>query len=133
MEYVKTLRDSIRYLYDNPAVTYTQLLVAAGKAEANVGNGKSGTVTVKAKAVTVNDELVSLKQQVSDLVAVVKANQLQGKSKGATTQQNSSNNRNQAKDLRYRGVMVNSPVLLDHPTTIKYHTNAITVGDGATW
>ena len=33
---LKTLRDSIRYLYDNPAVTYTQLLVAVSKAEAEV-------------------------------------------------------------------------------------------------
>ena len=37
-----------------------------------------------------------MKQQVSDLVAVVKANQVGGKSKGTTTQQNSNNNRNQA-------------------------------------
>ena len=67
----KTLRDSIRYLYDNPTVTYTQLLVAARNAEAEVSDGKLGTMTIKAKAATANDELVSLKQQVSDLVAVV--------------------------------------------------------------
>ena len=66
---LKTLRDSIRYLYDNPAVTYTQLLVAARKAEAEVGDGKSGMMTVKAKATTADDKLTSLKQQVSDLVA----------------------------------------------------------------
>ena len=89
----KTLRDSIRYLYDIPAVTYTQLLVAARKAEVEVANGKSGTATVKAKAATADDEMASLKQQVSDLVAVVKTNQVQGKSKGANTQQNISNNR----------------------------------------
>ena len=29
---LQILRDSIRYLYDNPTVTYTQLLVAARKA-----------------------------------------------------------------------------------------------------
>ena len=52
-------------------------------------------MTIKVKAATANDELVSLKQQVSDLVAVVKDNQVQGNPKGATTQQNSSNNRNQ--------------------------------------
>ena len=73
---LKTLRDSIRYLYDNPAMTYTQLLVAAKKAEAEVGNCKSGTVTVKAKAATANDEFASLKQHIPDLVAVVKANQV---------------------------------------------------------
>ena len=37
-----------------------------------MSEGKSGTITIKAKAATANDELVSLKQ-VSDLVAVVKA------------------------------------------------------------
>ena len=52
-----------------PTVTYAQLLVAAGKAEAEVNNGKLGKMTIKAKAATANDELLSLKQQVS----VVKA------------------------------------------------------------
>ena len=73
---LKSLWDSIRYLYDNPALTYTQLLVAARKAETEVRDGKSGTMTIKVKAATANDKLVSLKQQVSDLVAVVKANQM---------------------------------------------------------
>ena len=36
-------------------MTYTQLLVAARKAEVEVSDGKSGTVTVKAKAVTAID------------------------------------------------------------------------------
>ena len=31
-------------------------------------------MTIKSKAATANDELISLKQQVSDLVAVVNAN-----------------------------------------------------------
>ena len=38
-----------------------------------MSDGKSGTMTIKAKAATANDKLVSLKQ-VSDLVAIVKAN-----------------------------------------------------------
>ena len=71
---LKTLQDNVRYLYDKAAVTYTQLLVTARKAEAEVSDGKSGTMTIKAKAATANDELASLKQQVSHLVAVVKAN-----------------------------------------------------------
>ena len=54
---LKTLRDSIRYLYDNPTVTYTQLLVGARKAEADVSDGKLGIMTIKAKAPTANDEL----------------------------------------------------------------------------
>ena len=70
---LKTLRDSIRYPYYNQVVMYTQLLVAVRKAEAEVGDGKLGMI-VKAKATTADDELTSLKQQVSDLVAVVKAN-----------------------------------------------------------
>ena len=74
MEYSKTQRDSIRYLYDNPTVTYTQLLVAARKAEAEVNDGQLGTMTIKAKAAMANDELVSLKEQISDLVAIDKAN-----------------------------------------------------------
>ena len=61
-------------MYNNPAVTYTQLLVAARKAETEVSDSKKGTMTIKAKSDAANDELVSLKQQVSDLVAVVKAN-----------------------------------------------------------
>ena len=41
-----------------------QLLVAARKAEAEVGNSRSGTVTINTKTATTNDKLVSLKQQV---------------------------------------------------------------------
>ena len=92
---LKTLRDSIRYLYDNPAVNYTGLLAVTRKAEAEVSDGKSGTMTIKAQAVLANNGLISLKQQVSDLVAVVKVNQVQGKSEETTTQQNSSNETNQ--------------------------------------
>ena len=73
---VKALRDSIWYLYDNTTMSYTQLLVAAMKAEAEVTNSKTGTVTIKAKPAMTNDELVSLKQQVSNLIAVVKGNQI---------------------------------------------------------
>ena len=76
---LKAVRDSIRYLYDNPTVTYMQLLVAARKAEAGVSDSKTGTMTIKAKAATANDKLLSLKQQVSYLVAVVKANHVWGK------------------------------------------------------
>ena len=52
------------------------------KAEAEVSYGKIGKMTIKDKAATVNDEVVSLKQQVSDLVAVVKANLVWGNPKG---------------------------------------------------
>ena len=46
---LKALRDSIRYMYVNLAVTYTQLLVAARKAEAEVSDVKSGKMTIKLK------------------------------------------------------------------------------------
>ena len=40
---------TIRYLYVNQTVTYTQLLVAARKADCEVSNGKLGTMTIKVK------------------------------------------------------------------------------------
>ena len=43
-----------------------QLFVAARKAETEVSDSKVGTMTIKAKTATANDELVSLKQQASD-------------------------------------------------------------------
>ena len=70
----KTLRYSIIYLYDNLTVTYMQLLVVSRKDETEVVNSKTGTMPIKAKAATTNDDLVGLQQQVSDFVAVVKAN-----------------------------------------------------------
>ena len=47
---LRTLRDSIQYLYDNPTVTYAQLLVAARKADAEVSDSKLGMMTIKTKA-----------------------------------------------------------------------------------
>ena len=46
---IKALRDSIQCLYDNLAVPYVQLLIAARKAEAEVSDSKTGTMTIKAK------------------------------------------------------------------------------------
>ena len=54
---------------------------------------KTGTVIIRAKAATTNDELVSLKQQVSDVVAVVKASHIWGSIK-ENTQQNDQRNDN---------------------------------------
>ena len=76
---LKTLRDSIWYLYDNQTLAYTQLLVAARKAEAEVSDSKVGTMTIKAKAI--------------NLVAMVKANHVCENSK-KTTQQNDQKNDN---------------------------------------
>ena len=81
---------------------YTQLLVAARKAEAEVSNSKVGTMTIKAKVATTNDELVSLKQHVSDLVAVVKANHVQENPK-KTMQQNDQKNDNKIRRTQIFG------------------------------
>ena len=101
---LETLRDSIQYLYDNLTVTYMQLLVASRKAEAEVVGGKTGTVTIKAEAATTNDESVSLKQQVSDLVAVVKANHVRDSIK-KNTQQNDQRNDNKNRRTQIFGTM----------------------------
>ena len=93
---LKALRDRIWYFYDDPGVTYMQLLVAAREAEPKVSDSKTGTMTIKAKAATANDELLSLKQQVSDLVAVVKANHVWENPKWIT-QQNDQRNDNESK------------------------------------
>ena len=89
-------------------------------------------VAAKAKAATANDELVSLKQQVSDLVwlrLTKYEDNLEGQilNRIAPTIETK-----QTKDPRYLGVLVNNLVLPDHPKIIKYHANAITVGDGST-
>ena len=119
-------------------MTYTQLLVAARKAESEVGNGKSGMVTITAKVATVDDELASLKQQVSDLVAIVKANQVHEENlkrllfsriAPAPTKETKL-----TKVLRYLGVLVNNLVLPDHPKPNKYHGNDIAMlGTEVTW
>ena len=61
-----------------------------------------GTMTIKAKSATVNHELVSLKQQVSDVVTVVKANHVQENSK-KTTQQNDQKNDNKSRRAQIFG------------------------------
>ena len=59
-------------------------------------------MTIKAKAATANDKLVSLKQQVSDLVAVVKANHVWQNPK-KTTQQNDQKNDNKSRRAQIFG------------------------------
>ena len=93
---LKALRDSIQYLYGNPAVTYTQVLVAARKAEAEVSDSMTETMTIKAKAATANEELLILKQQVSDLVAVAKACNV-WESPKRVTQKNDQRNGNKSR------------------------------------
>ena len=74
-----------------------------------MSDGKSGTMTIKAKAATANDELVCLKQQVLDLIAVVNV-------KGQLLKRIAPIIEiKQIKDLSYLGVLVNKLVLLDNP------------------
>ena len=108
---LKTLRDSIHYLYDNLTVACTWLLVAARKAEAEVSDSKLGTMTIKTKAATANDELISLKQQVSDLVTVVKANHVWGNPKGTIQQNDQKMEIKQTEEPRYLGELINSLTL----------------------
>ena len=69
------------------------IISCARKTEAEVLDSKTGTVTIKAKTATTNDELLSLKQHVSDLVAVVKVNHVWDSIK-KNTQQNDQRNDN---------------------------------------
>ena len=78
----KALWDSIRYLYDNDKIIYAELLIACQKAETKIKDSKPGSSVTTAKVKSVvnstktDDELISLKEQVADLVAVIKSNQL---------------------------------------------------------
>ena len=80
-----------------------QLSVEARTAEAEVVDSKTGTVTITAKAATTNDELVNLKQQVSDLVAVLKANHVWD-SITKNTQQNDQMNHNKNIKAQIHGI-----------------------------
>ena len=116
-----------------------QLLVATRKAEADIGDSRRGNVTIKAKAATTNDKLVSLKQQVSDLVAVVKAQPCMTRpkrihnkmTKGMTIK---------TEEPEHLGLM-DILIAQDHQKIISQcnhwepnlHGNIIIVGDGATW
>ena len=71
----RLLRDSVRYLFDNPAVTYNQLLVVARKAEGEATKGKSATIAQR-KAVMLDwdetpHELTELKRQIANLKLMV--------------------------------------------------------------
>ena len=90
-------------------------------------------MTIKAKSATANDELVSLKQQVSDLVAVVKANHVQGNPKGTTQQNGQKMEIKQTDEPKYLGELISSLILLDHQKLINQCDNAIVDWDWATW
>ena len=79
-----------------------------------MSDGKSGRMTIKSKAATANDELVNLKQ-VSDLVAVVKANHVLGNPKQTTQQNSSKMETKQVEEPSYLEKIVNSLLLQNHP------------------
>ena len=80
---IKALQESICYLNDNDKVKYAELFISCQKAETEIRDSKPGSSATKAKAKSIanstktNDELISLKEQVADLVAVVKSIQNQ--------------------------------------------------------
>ena len=79
-EIIKALEDSICYLCENDRIMYAELLIACRKAETEISDSKPGSsaTTAKVKSVVTSiktsDELISLKEQVAGLVAVVKLN-----------------------------------------------------------
>ena len=50
----KPLHDSVHHIYDNPTVTYTQLMLAARKAETELVDPKSGR-TILSKVATIDN------------------------------------------------------------------------------
>ena len=74
-----------------------------------------------------------MKEQVSDLVAVVKATHVQGNSKGTTQKNGPKMKIKQTEEPKYLGEIINSLVLPDHPKIINQCDKAIITGDGATW
>ena len=80
---LKALLDSIRYLYDDPSVSYIQLMVTSQKAEAEFMD-KAGIATGKAGVVNNNhsEKIQALSKQIYILMSMVKGNQGdRGKSK----------------------------------------------------
>ena len=74
------LQDSIHYLYNDKQITYTQLLVAARKAGAEVLEGKGITTIAKDKASnpqfnSSSSEVNEFYQQVANLMSIVESTQ----------------------------------------------------------
>ena len=86
-------------------------------------------MTIKAEAATVNDELVSLKQQVSDLVAVAKA-KVREYPKGTTQQNGQKMEIKQTEEPKYLGKLINSLILPEHPKIINQHGMLSLLGMG---
>ena len=88
----KTLQDSLQYLNDDCHNSYTQLMLAACKAETEVLDRTVGATTVKARAATTqgerNSELETLCQQMANLMSMMTRNQSVGDK--ARTQSNNN-------------------------------------------
>ena len=96
---VKTLWDSIHYLYDDTNISYTQLLGVAQKAEIEVMDSKVSSTTSKAGlgSSSSSEEIQTLTRQIPNLLSMVQgAQQKGGKSKN---QGNGYNNRANTKSV----------------------------------
>ena len=126
----KSLRDIVRYLYDNDAVTYTELIVVARRTKSKMMDSKGkGTLTQKSAVMTdvgKSNELESLRQQVATLKAMITKDPKKG---GNRDQYNGNKGQN-------RKTVVMNPGLIAKPPTATAHglfpmaNNATNVSDG---
>ena len=67
----KHIRDSIRYLHSNPETTYSQLMVAARKAESETEDAKEKARAWSSAATEVTDGSKELGDQTARLMATL--------------------------------------------------------------
>ena len=67
----KHIRDSIRYLHSNPETTYSQLMVAARKAESEMEDAKEKVRARSSAATEVTDRSKELGDQITKLMAAL--------------------------------------------------------------
>ena len=67
----KYVRDSIRYLHSNPETTYSQLMVAAHKAESKIEEARDKVRARSAAATKVVDDSKELGEQTMRLIAAL--------------------------------------------------------------
>ena len=67
----KHIRDSIRYLHSNPETTYSQLMLAARKAESEIEDAKEKVTARSSAATEVADSSKELGDQITRLMATL--------------------------------------------------------------
>ena len=70
-EVCKHIRDSVRYLHSNPETTYSQLMVAARKAESEMEDAKEKVRARSSAATEVTDSSKELGDQITRLMATL--------------------------------------------------------------